>query len=140
MRDELGEQLYKFVYVVGKIQKFGKMKFDGHKRILERDPSTGMINPVRFTDGGCEDAVYFKRKATLIVEASINGEIIGDGHMWIPEDLSMKGFNIGDKVKVCGNVEIYQRKNKTNDYCVNTKRIEHVCGKAWAFLSLKKKK
>lgn len=126
MRDGLGEQLYKFVCVDGIIQKFGEMKFDGHDTILKRNPFTGMITPIRFTDGGCTDAIYFTGKATLIINASEGGKVIGDGHMWIPEDLSMKGFHIGDKVKVCGNVEIYQRKNGTYDYCINVKRVERV--------------
>lgn len=126
MRNELEEQLYNFVYVLGKIERFGKMQFDGHKTILTKNPFTGMTTPIRFKDGGGVEAIYFCSKSTLIVNAQLNGNLIGDGHMWIPEDLSMKGFHIGDTIRVCGNVEIYQRGNGTFDYCVRADRIEHV--------------
>ena len=126
MRNELGEQLYNFVYVIGTIERFGIMKFDGHYTILKQNPNTGMVNPVRFNDKQGVEAVYFNGKSTLIVDARIDGRLIGDGHMWIPQDLSMNGCHVGDKIRVCGNVEAYQKANGAYDYCVNAKRIVHV--------------
>lgn len=126
MREELREKLYQFVEVTGKIKRFGNMKFDGNKTILDANPYTGLINPIRFTDDGPTEPIYFTGKATLIINAKVGGKQIEDGHMWIPEDLSQKGFKIGDKLALYGNVEIYKRANNTIDYCVQAKRIEHV--------------
>ena len=125
MRKQLKNRLYDFVYVYGVISKFGKMLFDGHKTIIYDDPETGLINPIRFNDKGPQEPIYFSTGATLIVDATIDGEKIGDGHMWLPEDLSKKNFSLGDKVKVCGNVERYKKKDGKIDYCINVKRTEH---------------
>lgn len=125
MREQFRSRLYDFVYVTGKIDRFGHMKFDGHETILRENPNTGLVNPIRFTDKGPIEPIYFAGKATLIVDAKIGSEIIGDGHMWIPEDLSKKGFRVGERVIVCGNVEVYKKSNGQYDYCVSPKRIEH---------------
>lgn len=125
MRDELGKQLYGFVCVTGSVNGFHEMKFDGHKTIIHQNPYTGLSKALRHKDDGGIDAFYYTGKVTLIINAQIEGKKIGDGHIWIPEDLSMKGFKIGEQIRIYGNVEIYQRRNGTYDYCIWEDRIEH---------------
>ncbi len=117
MRSILEESLYNFVYITGMISKFGEMKFDGNSTILK-------VNPIRFSNGELINPIHFKGKTTLIVNATINGCIIEDGHMWIAEDLFMKGFDIGNIVDICGNVEKYRRGDGTFDFCVSLRNIK----------------
>lgn len=125
MREILEERLYDFVCVYGEISTFGSYLFDGHDTIVKENPKTGLINPIRATDNGPRSPIYFVTGTTLIVNATLDGEIIGDGHLWIPEDLSMKDFSIGDKVNIYGNVEMYRKKENEYDYCIHVKRVEH---------------
>lgn len=124
MREQYEKRLYDFVNVSGEIAEFRFMKFDGYKRIMEKNPKDGFIYPVRFTDGGLREPVYFTGRTTLVLNARAEGELIGDGHIWISEDLEKKGFRIGDKITICGNVEAYKKGNGKYDYCVFPKRIE----------------
>lgn len=125
MRAELANKLHDFVCIDGTIHKFGNMKFDGHSTIMDRDMETGLICVVRRTDNGPIEPAYFATGTTLICGANIDGGLIGDGHMWIPEDLSKKNFKLGDRVKIFGNVEMYKKNDGNIDYGIDVKRTEH---------------
>lgn len=125
MREEFKERKYKYVKVTGIIGKFGEYRFDGHDTILAEDPETGLINPIRRTDGSPYNTMYHLNQTTLIVEATVDGELVGDGHLWISEDLNSEayGYDIGDKINIYGNIEVY-KKGDTYDFCVNPQRYE----------------
>lgn len=124
MRKELEKYLTQSVEIHGKIQRFGNMKFDGDETIVFEDPETGLIRPMRYTDYDFTEPMFYKGKTSKITDATVNGEKIGDGHIWLPEDLSMKDFNEGDKVIILGNVEKYKKKNGQYDYCIKRVRVE----------------
>lgn len=63
---------------------------------------------------------YFVGNWTLIKDTHIGKEIIGDGHIWLIEDLSKAiQAKIGDKELIKGYVVQYAKHNGTEiDYCV----------------------
>lgn len=124
MREELKEYLHTGQTVTGKITKFSKMSFDGKENILEEDPETGKKSPLRFNVSGSIDAVRFINQTTLLTDVKIDGKLVGDGHLWITQDLSQKGFNQNDMVKVSGTIEAYKKKAGV-DFCIDPFRFEH---------------
>ncbi len=123
MRTQLENSLYQYIKITGIIDKFGTMLFDGHDTIQKSNPHTGIINPIRFIDADVIEPIYFGEKTTLINNARLNNELIGDGHMWIPQDLSQKGFHINDKICVGGTVEYYKRHDGSYDFTIKSMHI-----------------
>lgn len=127
-RTILEDKLYEFVTVEGVITKFGSLKFDGYDRMVTTNPGNEYFNPIRKYDDGLMDLLYHKDRTTLLCDCKIDGVSIGDGHLWFPMNLANNDdLKIGDKIKVTGHVEMYDRQNGTYDYCINPARVEK-CG------------
>ena len=123
MRTQLENSLYQHIKITGIIDRFGTMRFDGHDTIQKSNPHTGIINPIRFIDTDVIEPIYFDGKSTLIKNARLNNELIGDGHMWIPQDLSQKGFHINEEICVDGTAEYYKRHDGSYDFTIKSMRI-----------------
>ena len=124
-RTILEDKLYELVTVEGIIEKHGNLKFDGYDRMVTTKLWTEYFNPIRKYDDGCIDVLYHKNMTTLLRDCKIDGKSISDGHLWFPMNLSYNNdLKIGDKIKIIGHVEMYERQDGTYDYCINPTRVE----------------
>ena len=125
-REELANKLYQYEKIQGVIAGFGSMYFDGYDQIISLDSKHGVYNPIRKYDQAPIELLRHVDKSTLLKECCIKGTKIGDGHLWIPENLGKKGFKINDVIIITGHIEKYKRKNGTFDYCIKATRFDKI--------------
>lgn len=118
------KECYKHEVVVeGTIAGRRKCKEDGYENIIDNDTyqkareNKQVVSPIAFVD-----------YRTLIKDATIDGKPIGDGHIWVVEDLKeLKNMNIGDRIKIFGTIQKYTKHHgKETDYCISPYRFEKV--------------
>ena len=134
MREELKHNLHDYITITAKIMKFGRMKFDGHDRYLDdtacqENAETRKILEIKEefrNDDGMEEPIYYVGQTTLLTDVRCDGKLVGDGHLWLPEDLKMKGYKVGEEIKICGRVEAYKKNKNQLEYGVNKKRAESI--------------
>lgn len=102
--------------VVGIIKRFKEYKEDGYENL---------VNDIDFIipEDEITSPIYFYKRRTLLVNAQIYNQKIGDGHIWIVEDMEkLKGLKEGDTVRIRGIIRKYKKyKNKITereDYCI----------------------
>lgn len=132
MREEFEPYLQQYITVEGIFIKTGYRKEDGHKKILWEDPESKLTNPIRRFPPGVpiykgffgDDIEYENDNTSLIHNLTMNGNIVGDGHLWLTEDITLRGFVYGNKVKISGQVEKYRKNNGDIDYCIDRPTVE----------------
>lgn len=133
MRGKLKEYLGEWVIGEAKIEKFGNMRFDGEGLIKNGQLNLDYYNSEEFNSEPPKsiksefkiDPIEFKTKTTLLTNIRINDVEVTD-HIWIPEDLSKKGFKEMEEIKFAGIVKEYTRKDKSKDYVCAAKIFKNV--------------
>ena len=127
--NEPGEKL---VEVTGIVKEFQKRKIptelikdskgnvhykDGYDHIIDYDVE--MVEKAHIS-GEKVRPFYFVGRWTLIIDAHIGNEVIGDGHIWLVEDLGNAiQARENDRVLIKGHVVRYNKhRGKETDYCV----------------------
>jgi hypothetical protein len=117
VREQLQNKLNEYVHITGIILLFGEFIFDGHEVLDENEHLFS-------NDGEPISPIYFIGHTTLIADARIDGNLIGDGHMWISQDLSID-YVEGDNIDIYGKVKMYKRIGGSCDYCIIPVRVKY---------------
>ena len=113
------------------IIKFGKFCFDGSDNLIPFPYAENTFSPIIFDTSKASDflnlPIRYKTKTTLLKPLCIldQPEYLFDesDHFWLPDDLSKYGYRKGSKLQIMGHVSIYQRSDKSDDFCLDPNSV-----------------
>ncbi|WMJ77839.1 hypothetical protein RBQ61_02615 [Sedimentibacter sp. MB35-C1] len=112
MRNYLEKNYGNYVMLTGKIERFGVFNFDGRKNYSPLHTFPMSFLPIEAMEMKINPMISIENTTLLIID--IENE---DPHLWLPLSLKFLGFNKGESIKICGQVERY-KKNDGYDYCI----------------------
>lgn len=121
-RDVYKKFLEKEVEVVGIIKEIREGHSEPYKNVINDN-----VIQMAKRNKKISSPICFVGKRYLVKEAKIGDEKIGDGHIWIVEDIGeLKGIKVGDKISIFGTVKQYKKKHGKLDYCIRPRLFKKI--------------